>query len=138
MTLISDCQSPEVLKPGKKPFGFPAAFMPPELSAVLSFWLRAVAAMRRNQLDAVLFQKIIIERIAVTGFAPTSFSGIPVTKRLSTAISAGFTSWVEELARQTETGRPEASAIAMIRLTLPRFVRPAAPPLFLPEQRRRL
>jgi len=73
MTLISDNQPPEVLQPGEKPFDFPAAFIPPQLPSVLSFWLRPVAAMWRDQLNAVLFQKIIIELVTVIGFVANEF-----------------------------------------------------------------
>jgi hypothetical protein len=61
MTLISDNQPSEVLQPSKKPLNFPAAFIPPQLPSILSFWLRPVAAMWCDQLNIVLFQKIIIE-----------------------------------------------------------------------------
>ena len=73
MTLISDNQPSEVLQPSEKPFDFPAAFIPPQLPAILSFWLRAVAAMWCNQLNAVLFQKIIIEHVAVIRFVANEF-----------------------------------------------------------------
>ena len=73
LTLISDNQSPEVLQPSKKPLDFPAALIPPQLSAILSFWLRAVSAVRRDHLNAVLFQKIIVELVAVISFVANEF-----------------------------------------------------------------
>ena len=63
MTLISDNQPPEVQQAGEKPFDFPAVFIPPQLPAILSFWFRPVAAMWCGQLNAMLFQKIIIELV---------------------------------------------------------------------------
>ncbi len=73
MTLMSDSQPSEVLQPGEKPFSLPSAFVPPQLPAVLSFWLRAVASVRRGHLNAVLFQKIIIGHVAVIRFAANEF-----------------------------------------------------------------
>ncbi len=73
MPLISDNQSPEVLQPSEKPLDFPAAVISPQLSAILSFWLGAVAAMRCNHLNAVLFQKIIIEFVTVISFVANEF-----------------------------------------------------------------
>jgi len=73
MTLISDNQPSKILQPSEKPFDFPAAFIPPLLPSVLSFWLRPVAAMWRDQLNAVLFQKIIIELVTVVCFVANEF-----------------------------------------------------------------
>ena len=73
MTLISDNQPSQVLQPSEKPFDFPAAFIPPLLPSVLSFWLRPVAAMWCDQLNAVLFQKIIIELVTVVCFVANEF-----------------------------------------------------------------
>ena len=65
MRLISDNQPSEILKPGEKPFDFPAAFVSPQFPSVLSFWLCSVAAVRGSQLNAMLFQKVFIGLIAV-------------------------------------------------------------------------
>ncbi len=73
MSVISDNQSPEVLKPSKKPLDFPAALIPPQLSAILSFLRRAVAAMWCNHLEALLFQKIIVEFVTVISFIANEF-----------------------------------------------------------------
>ncbi len=68
MPLMSDNQPSKILQPNEKPLDFPAALIPPQLSAILSFWLRAVAAMRRDHLNTLLFQEIIIELVAVISF----------------------------------------------------------------------
>lgn len=73
MTLISDNQPSEILKPGKEPFNLPAAFMPPKFPPVLSFWSCPVAAVRGNQLNTMLFQKVFIELIAVIRFVANKF-----------------------------------------------------------------
>jgi hypothetical protein len=65
MTLMSDNQPPEVLKPSEKSFNFPTAFIPPQLSSVLSCWLFPAAPVRREYLNTMLFQDILIEIIAV-------------------------------------------------------------------------
>jgi len=73
MTLISDNQPSEILKPGETPLDFPAAFISPQLSAILSFWLRPVAAMWRDQLNTLLFQKITIDLVTVVCFVANEF-----------------------------------------------------------------
>ena len=77
MTLMPDHQPPEVLKPSEKPFNFPAAFRPPQLSSVLSFWLLPVAAVRTDHLNTLLFQKIFqkisMEAVAVIRFIADKF-----------------------------------------------------------------
>jgi hypothetical protein len=98
MPLKSDCQPPEILRPGEKAFDFPAAFMPPQLPSVLSFDFGCVAAGRSSQLNA-FFQKFSIN-LVVQALSPTSFSGIPRMRRLSRTASASFTSCGEVLARQ--------------------------------------
>jgi hypothetical protein len=58
MTLISHNQPSEILQPSEKPLDFPAAFtfIPPQLPSVLNCWLRAVAAVRRDHLNAIFFR----------------------------------------------------------------------------------
>jgi hypothetical protein len=73
MTLIPDNQPPEILKPSEKPFNFPTAFIPPQLSSVLSFWLFPAAPVRGDHLNAILFQNIFIEIIAVIRFVTDKF-----------------------------------------------------------------
>lgn len=73
MTLISDNQPPEVLKPSEKPFNLPAAFIPPQLPSVLSFCFCSVAAVRRDHLNALVFQKFSIEIVAVIRFVADKF-----------------------------------------------------------------
>ena len=92
MTLISDNQSPEVLQPSKKPLDFPAALILPQLPSVLSFLLRAVAAMRRDHLNAVLFQKIIVELVAVISFVANEFFRLSNNEQVFSSVSASFTS----------------------------------------------
>ncbi len=93
MTLISDNQSHEVVQPSEKAFNLPSALIPPELPSVLSFWLRAVAAVWRDHLNTVLFQEIIIELVAVISFiANEFFIGFLGMNKLSSAVSVSFTS----------------------------------------------
>ncbi len=73
MTLISDNQPSEVVQLGEKAFNLPAAVISPQLPSVLSFWLRAVAAMRRDHLNTLLFQKIIVEFVTVISFIANEF-----------------------------------------------------------------
>ena len=73
MTLISDNQPSEILKPSEKSFNFPTAFIPPQLSSVLSFWLFPAAPVRGDHLNTILFQNIFIEIIAVIRFVTDKF-----------------------------------------------------------------
>jgi hypothetical protein len=67
MVLVAHNQTPEVLKPGKEPFDFPAAFITAKLSAILSAWSPALSAVWSNQFNAAFTQKPLIQRIAVVG-----------------------------------------------------------------------
>jgi hypothetical protein len=73
MTLISDNQPSEILQPCEKAFNLPTAFISPQFSSVLSLWLFSAAPMRRNHLNAVLFQKSIIKFVAVIRFVADKF-----------------------------------------------------------------
>lgn len=73
MTFISDNQPSEILEPGKKPFDFPASFIPPQCSSVLSFWLFPTAPVRRDHLNAMLFQEIFVQLVTVVCFIADKF-----------------------------------------------------------------
>jgi hypothetical protein len=76
----------------------------------------------------MLFQKVFVQIVAIVGLVADEFFRSSLRKHLPRTISTSFTSWGEALARQTATGKPEASTMAMIRLPLPRFVQPTAAP----------
>ena len=82
MPLMPDSQPPEVLEPCEKPFNVPAAFMPPQLSSVLSLWLLPVAAARAGHLNALLFHEIIVETAAVMRFAADQFFRRPADEEI--------------------------------------------------------
>ena len=67
MVLVTHNQAPEVLKPGKEPFDFPAAFISTKLSAILGAMPSTLSAVRGNQFNATFTQKPFIQPIAVIG-----------------------------------------------------------------------
>lgn len=73
MVFISRDQPAVVLQPREKPFDLPAAPIPPQLAPVLGPRLRAIRAVRGNQLDAQGPARRI-QRIAVIGFVPNEFA----------------------------------------------------------------
>lgn len=81
MSLMSDNQPPEILKPGEKPFDFPAAFMPPQLSSVLSFWLSPAAAVRGGHLHPMLFHKFRVKTVAVMRFVTDELAGLAADEK---------------------------------------------------------
>ena len=68
MVLVSNNNSPEVLKPSKQAFDFPATPITPELSAVLGRRLFASSTVRRDHLNAAFSQKLMIKFIAIICF----------------------------------------------------------------------
>ncbi len=90
MPLISDNQPSKVLQPSEKPLDFPATLISPQFPSVLSFWLRAVAAVRRNHLNTLLFQKIIIKFVTVMNLSQKERSKITeqATSRKDKKLSA--------------------------------------------------
>jgi hypothetical protein len=68
MVFVSDNQSPEVLKPGKKPFNLPPASVTSELSAILGARLFSAFTMRRNHLNATFFKKLLVKIVAIVSF----------------------------------------------------------------------
>src|SRR5579884_215785 len=60
-------QSAEVVQPSKEALNFPAAAVAPQFATVLRGFSRAVAVVRGDQMNAVLFLQALIERIAVVG-----------------------------------------------------------------------
>jgi hypothetical protein len=71
MPLISDCQPPEIFRPGEKAFDFPAAFMPPQLLSVLSFDFGSVAEVRSSQLNT--FFSEVFHQSRRSGFVTDKF-----------------------------------------------------------------
>jgi hypothetical protein len=65
MVLISDDNTPEVLKPSKQAFDFPSAPIRSQLTSILSFMSLATFAMRRHHLDITLVKQSLIKFIAV-------------------------------------------------------------------------
>lgn len=59
-------ESAEVLQPGEQPFKLPAAKIPPQWSAILSF--SSFAPIGSDHFDAMLILESLIQRIAVVGF----------------------------------------------------------------------
>ena len=68
MVLISNNNSPEVLKPSKQALDFPSTPIAPELSSILGRRPFTSSAVRRDHLDAALLQKLLIKTVAVIGF----------------------------------------------------------------------
>ncbi len=67
MMLPTRDQSTEVVKPGKQTLDFPAAAIAPQFAAVLRGFSRTVAVVGRDQMNAVFFSQLPVERIAVIG-----------------------------------------------------------------------
>ena len=68
MVLISNNNSPEVLKPSKQAFDFPSTPITPELSAILGRRPFTSSAVRRDHLNAAFLQKLLIKAVTVIGF----------------------------------------------------------------------
>jgi hypothetical protein len=68
MVFIPNDKTPEVVEPGKEPLHLPAASVSPKRAAILGD--RAVAAVRRDHLDATFVEKPCIQRVAVVRFVP--------------------------------------------------------------------
>src|SRR5450755_4538244 len=66
-------ESAEVVHPGEQPLHFPTFLVASQRASVLR--LAAPAAVRRDQLDAVLFFEFLIEPIRVVGFVPNESGG---------------------------------------------------------------
>src|SRR5450755_3071008 len=66
-------ESAEVVHPGEKPLHFPSSLVAAQRASILR--LAAPAAIRRDQLDAVLFFEFLIEPIRVVGFVPNESGG---------------------------------------------------------------
>ena len=63
-------QPAEVVQPGKEAFDFPAAAIAPQFATVLRGLSRAVAVVRGDQMNAVLFSQAPVEWITVVGAIP--------------------------------------------------------------------
>jgi hypothetical protein len=70
MTLISDNQPSEILKPSEKPLNLPAALISPQHPEFLVF---SAATVRSNQLNVVFLQKFLVKGIAVIRFVANKF-----------------------------------------------------------------
>ena len=70
MVFISNNQSPEILKPGKEPFDFPATLITPQLPAILGALFLPALTMWRNHFNATFLEKLVIKLIAVVSFIP--------------------------------------------------------------------
>ena len=64
---VAHHQASEVIQPGKQALDLPAALIPPEWTAVLSFGLGSIAPMRSNHLHAQLALKLPIQTVGVIG-----------------------------------------------------------------------
>lgn len=64
----------ELVKPGERPLDLPPSLVSAQWAAILTGRLDPVLAMRRNQFDAALCQRLI-ERITVVGAIPNKSSG---------------------------------------------------------------
>ena len=73
IVFIPSDQPTVVLQPSEKPLYLPAAPIPTQLAPVLGPRLRAILAVRGNQLDAQGPARLI-QRIAVIGFVPNEFA----------------------------------------------------------------
>jgi len=73
MIFISNNQTPEVLKPGKEPFDFPATLIASEFAAILSAWSLPALAMWRNHFNATFFAKLLIKFVAIVSFITYNF-----------------------------------------------------------------
>lgn len=60
-------QSSEIVKPGEEALNFPAAAVAAQFATVLRGFSRAVAVVRRDQMNAMLFAQAPVKRIAVVG-----------------------------------------------------------------------
>jgi hypothetical protein len=69
MILVVHQHTTKVLSPGKQPFHFPAACIPPEGAAVLGVGVFPLRSMRGQQLNPLSGQALIA-RIAVIGLVP--------------------------------------------------------------------
>ncbi len=130
MIFISYNQTSKILKPGKKPFNLPSSSIWSQLSAIPHFGLFSVHFIWRNHLNTAFLHQFLFKRIAVISFVSNKFIWRIGSKTAVDSFSTSFTSWGDALSTHTATGRPEASAIAMILVPLPRFVLPTARPLF--------
>jgi hypothetical protein len=75
MVFVSDSQSPEVLRPGKKPFNLPPASVTSELSAILSPRFLSAFTMRRNHLNATFVKKLLVKVVAVVSLISNKLVG---------------------------------------------------------------
>lgn len=73
MVLVSNDNTPEVLKPSKEAFDFPSAPIRSQPASILSFMFLATFPMRRHHLDITLVKQSLVKFIAVVGFVPYQF-----------------------------------------------------------------
>jgi hypothetical protein len=69
MEVEAHCDATEVLQPCEQPLDLPPSLVVPERSAVLRRRLLPVRPVRRDQLDALLFE-FCIERVGVVSLIP--------------------------------------------------------------------
>ena len=67
MILIANNESSKILKPSKKTFNFPSAFVSPKLPSVLRITFTAILPVRCDHLNATLIKEMLIKSIAVVG-----------------------------------------------------------------------
>ena len=68
MIFVSNDKSPEILKPGKKPFYFPSSPIRPQFPSILGFGFLSSFSMRRYYLNMTLFKQSLIKAIAIIRF----------------------------------------------------------------------
>ena len=73
MGLVSNNQSPEVLKPGKKALNLPSAPVTPQFPAVLGSRFFASPTVRCDHFNTALIEQLIIKFITVVSFIANQF-----------------------------------------------------------------
>jgi len=58
-------EAAEVMQPSEQPFDFPTVTVAPQFPTVLRIFPAAIALVRSDQTDAMLFLQLLVERIAV-------------------------------------------------------------------------
>ena len=138
MIFISYSKFSEVLKPGKKPLNFPSSSIASKFATILGFRFFTPLAMRGYHFYTTIIKKGFIKAVTIICFIANQ----TIRSKFCKAIIYGLFNQRYFMGRSAfhvaETGKPEASAIAMILVPLPRFVLPTARPLFLPAQTSRL
>jgi len=73
MVFVSNNQTPEILKPGKKTFDFPPTLIASKFTAILGARFLSSFAMWRDQFNATFLAKLLIKFIAIVSFIPYKF-----------------------------------------------------------------